>query len=300
MGYILTLLPIFGIFLLGFIGQKLLKFDIRSISKMSVYLLSPVLAFQTFYENRLSKDYMYLAIFVVGLCLALLLLCYIISWVRRYDRQDTYSLMLGASFMNNGNYGTPLVLFVFGAAGFHYAVILLVLQQLVMATIGVFIAAKGGGANRSLRATLISVLKIPIIYGALLGILFQLLRVPLSGPISQAVQLVADAAIPTVMIVLGMQLANISLKALEYERLSYALILKLLISPVVAYLFTLILPVDDLVKQIMILVAAMPTAANTTIYALEFGAKPSYVSSTTMVSTVLSLVTLPILLFILV
>nr|WP_318540193.1 AEC family transporter [Terribacillus saccharophilus] len=299
MAYILTLLPIFGIFLLGFVGQKLLKFDIRSISKMSVYLLSPVLAFQTFYENRLSTDYIYLAIFVVGICLALVLICYVISLLRGFNRQDTYSLMLGASFMNNGNYGTPLVLFVFGAAGFDYAVILLVLQRLVMVTIGVFIATKGGGAVLSPRATFLSVLKIPIIYGAILGILFQVLSIPLSGPITEAVHLVADATIPTVMIVLGMRLANISLKSFEYERLTYALVLKLLISPVIAYLFTLMLPVDDMVKQIMILVAAMPTAANTTLYALEFGAKPAYVSSATLISTLLSLITLPVLLYIL-
>ncbi len=71
----------------------------------------------------------------------------------------------------------------------------------------------------------------------------------LADPITEAVHLVADAAIPTVMIVLGMQLANISLKSFEYERLTYALVLKLLISPVIAYLFTLMLPVDNMVSR---------------------------------------------------
>lgn len=72
-----------------------------------------------------------------------------------------------------------------------------------------------------------------------------------------------------------------------------------MVSPVIALGFTLILPVDDMTKQIMILVAAMPTAANTTLMAVQFNTRPEVVSSATFISTMLSIVTLPVLLWML-
>jgi predicted permease len=97
------------------------------------------------------------------------------------------------------------------------------------------------------------------------------------------------------MIVLGMQLAKISIKNLAKEKISLSLMIKLAISPVIAYLLTLFFSIDGMVKQIMIIMAAMPTAANTTMYALQFDTEPEFVSSATLISTSLSLATLPII-----
>ncbi|GAA3329162.1 hypothetical protein GCM10020331_076090 [Ectobacillus funiculus] len=76
--------------------------------------------------------------------------------------------------------------------------------------------------------------------------------------------------------------------------------IKLAISPVIAYGLTMLFPMDDMVKQIMVIIAAMPTAANTTMYAIQFDTEPEFVSSATLVSTSLSLATLPIIFFALV
>ena len=84
------------------------------------------------------------------------------------------------------------------------------------------------------------------------------------------------------------------MKNVAVNKLSLSLMLKLAISPVIAFCISLFLPVDDLVKQIMIIMAAMPTAANTTMYALQYNTDPEFVSSATFISTVLSLVTLPV------
>jgi predicted permease len=97
------------------------------------------------------------------------------------------------------------------------------------------------------------------------------------------------------MIVLGMQLAKISIRNLAKAKVSWSLAIKLVISPFIAYILTLLLPVDEMVKQIMIIMAAMPTAANTTMYALQFNTEPEFVSSATLISTSLSLATLPII-----
>ncbi|MCY9363439.1 AEC family transporter [Bacillus spizizenii] len=290
MEFLFVLVPVFGIFAIGYIGQKTLGFDIQTLSKMSLYLMSPFLAFDTFYTNKLTMDYVYLSIFVLGLCLILVLFVYFLSFYHKYPNQDRCAMILSSAFMNNGNYGTPVVLLVFGTAGLDTAVVLMVLQQLIMSTIGMYYAAKGGSEVGGFKMVMARVIRMPVAYGALLGAILQLMRISIP---------VGNAAIPTIMIILGMQLALISFKHIEYRKISYSLLLKLMVSPVIALGFTFILPMDDMTKQIMILVAAMPTAANTTLMAVQFNTRPEIVSSATFISTMLSIVTLPVLLWML-
>lgn len=297
MEFLLILLPVFGIFAIGFVGQKTLKFDIPNLSKLTLYLMSPFLAFNTFYTNPLTIDYAYLAIYIFALCLSLILLVSLISFLLGYNLQDRCALILASAFMNNGNYGTHVVLLVFGAVGLDIAVVLMVLQQLAMSTIGIYFAAKGSKDANGMKTVMKRVVRMPIAYGALLGLALQLLHVSLPSALMTCVKLVGDAAIPTIMIVLGMQLAVISFRRIELTKVGIALVLKLLIAPIIAFGLTLILPVDEMTKQIMILLAAMPTAANTTLMAVQFDTKPDLVSSATFISTVLSIITLPIVLY---
>ncbi|MCL7748861.1 AEC family transporter [Halalkalibacter alkaliphilus] len=297
MNFFLYLIPIFGIFALGYLGQKKLGFDTKSISTMALYLMSPVLVFRTFYTTEFDLTYIYMALYTFLLCFGLIVVVYIIAFFRKYSVKETCGMILASSFMNNGNYGTPVVLLLFGAAGLDYAIILMVIQQIVMCTVGVYYAAKGSDEGDGIRSAIRAVQRMPMIYGGIVGFIFQALNVKLSLPIIQAVNMVADAAIPTIMLVLGMQLAKISVRNLEREKVSLSLITKLAISPIIAYFITLFLPVDEMVKQIMIIMAAMPTAANTTMYALQFNTEPEFVSSATLVSTMLSLATLPIIFF---
>ncbi|EAD3328472.1 AEC family transporter [Listeria monocytogenes] len=297
MEFLLILLPVFGIFAIGFVGQKTLKFDIPNLSKLTLYLMSPFLAFNTFYTNPLTIDYAYLAIYIFALCLSLILLVSLISFLLGYNLQDRCALILASAFMNNGNYGTPVVLLVFGAVGLDIAVVLMVSQQLAMSTIGIYFAAKGSKDANGMKTVMKRVVRMPIAYGALLGLALQLLHVSLPSALMTCVKLVGDAAIPTIMIVLGMQLAVISFRRIELTKVGIALVLKLLIAPIIAFGLTLILPVDEMTKQIMILLAAMPTAANTTLMAVQFDTKPDLVSSATFISTVLSIITLPIVLY---
>jgi malate permease and related proteins len=184
---------------------------------------------------------------------------------------------------------------LFGAAGLDYAIVLMVIQSLVMCTVGVYYAAKGSLEGDGVRSAIRAVQRMPMVYGAMLGMAFQLFHIPLGSSVQQAVDLVADSAIPTIMIVLGMQLAKISIKNLAKDKISLSLIVRLAVSPMVAYILTQFLPVDDMMKQIMIIMAAMPTAANTTMYALQFNTEPDFVSSATLISTSLSLATLPVI-----
>lgn len=296
------LLPIFAIFVVGFISQKVLHFDIPNLSKMSLYVLSPFLAFKTFYSYQVSIDYLYYFGYVYALCLALVLLISIVSKILKFDDQTRCGMILGSCFMNNGNYGTPVVLAFFGTIGFDIAIIMLVLQQVVMNTIGTYYAAKGSAKEiigSSVKFALIRVIRMPTVHGAILGVVLQLLSISMSDSLYQSISMVGDASIVVIMIILGMQLANIKITHLEYGKLTINLVTKMIISPLIAFILVQWMPIDLVYKQILILLAAMPAAANTTLLAVHFDTKPELVSSATFISTVLSLVTLPIVLLLL-
>ena len=212
MNLLLIILPVFIIFSIGYIGQKFIGFDIKSISTAALYLMSPFLAFRTFYTNELTMDYFYIVLFSLLLTTILLIVVWITALSMKATRSQLSAMILGGVFMNSGNYGAPVVLFAFGAVGFDYAVIMMVFQSLLMNTVGIFFASIGGEEKSTLRQSAQRVIRMPLIYAAFLGIGLQLVSVPIPTAVMEAIGLVADASIPTVMLVLGMQLAAISTK----------------------------------------------------------------------------------------
>lgn len=297
MNLLLIILPVFIIFSIGYIGQKFIGFDIKSISTAALYLMSPFLAFRTFYTNELTMDYFYIVLFSLLLTTILLIVVWITAISMKATRSELSAMILGGVFMNSGNYGAPVVLFAFGAVGFDYAVIMMVFQSLLMNTVGIFFAAMGGEEKSTLRQSAQRVIRMPLMYAAFLGIGLQLVSVSIPTAVMEAVSLIADASIPTVMLVLGMQLAAISRKRVAYRYVSAVSIIRMVASPLIAVGILYFMPVNDLLKAVVIVQASMPAAANTTMLALQFGTESDLVSFTTFFTTLISIITIPVILF---
>lgn len=296
MSIVTILLPIFFVFSIGFIFQKKFQVNTGTFSKLALYILVPFLIFRTFYQESINLSYLYIIIYMLGLCVAIIVIITTYSKMNNYNEKERCSLILSCAFTNNGNYGTPLVLFLFGTGGMETAIVLMVLQQLLMSTLGIYYAAKGSETNKGVKAALKSVKRMPMVYAAIIGIVFNRFNIPV-GTIEEGINLIADAAIPFIMLTLGMQLANIKVYALEYKKISIALVVKLAVAPLLAAAIVWWMPVTPLIKQIMIIMAATPTAANTTMYAIQYDTEPQTVTSATLATTVCSLVTMPIVIY---
>ncbi|GKV66795.1 MULTISPECIES: AEC family transporter [Sporosarcina] len=289
--------PVLFIFLIGFIGQKFLSFDIKTLSTAALYLMSPFLAFRTFYKNELDSTYLYIAAFALILLIVLFITVWITASAMKASRSERSAMILSAAFMNSGNYGVPVVLFAFGSEAFDYGVIMMVFQSILMNSIGIFFASIGGEAKATWRDSMQRVIRMPLIYAAILGVIFQYTSINLSDSMMQGVDLIADASIPVVMLVLGMQLAMIVRKRVAYRYVTAATLIRMVFSPIIAVVILLFLPVDNLLKAVLIIQAAMPGSANTTMFAVQFGTEPDLVSFTTLATTLLSLLTIPIVLY---
>jgi hypothetical protein len=201
--------------------------------------------------------------------------------------------ILSTGFMNSGNYGLPVVLFTIGEAALPYAIFIMVIQSLQNNFFGVYYASR---STSGMKRALVNVLKMPTTYAAILAILFQPLNIEVPEAVYSTVSMVGDAGIPVMMIVLGMQLASITAIKINWQVIASAVTLKMAVAPLFAFLFVWMLDVDPLIGVVLIIISAMPTAATTTMYAIEFDTEPDLVSSITFISTVVSIVSLTILL----
>ncbi|WP_079478000.1 AEC family transporter [Halobacillus salinus] len=288
-----VVLPVILVFASGYALQKILKLEIKSISTVALYIMLPCLVFETFYNAEFDRDYFMMIVFSILLLFAIIFINKIAAKVLRYDTATESGTILSTAFMNAGNYGSPIILFAFGDEGFVYAVSFMVLQQIVMNFFGVYYAAKG---TTGISMAITTVLKMPPTHAVWIALLFKFAGIPISDNFMSSIDLVGNATIPTIMILLGMQLANITVKNLDWSKISFAASLRLVGSPLIAWALTIVLPMSDLMASVLIVATAMPSAATTTMYAVQFDAKPDLVSSITLVTTLISVLTIPIVL----
>src|SRR5699024_10370132 len=196
-------------------------------------------------------------------------------------------------FMNFGNYGLPVVLFSLGEAAIPYAIFIMVVQSLQNNFFGIYYASR---STSGMKTALLNVMKMPTTYAAIIAIMLQLLDVSISDSVHETISMVGNAAIPIMMLILGLQLGSMTNFKLNWQIVISSVLLKMVIAPIVAILFVWLAGVDKFIGLILIIIAGMPTAATTTMYALEFDTEPDLVSSITFISTVISIISLSLLL----
>ncbi|MCM2674881.1 AEC family transporter [Alkalicoccobacillus plakortidis] len=294
--FIQVVLPVILIFVVGFLLQKIAKIDIRPISTMAIYVMTPCLVFKTFYETELNSQYTYMVIFSFLLMFILIFLCKVYTKIRKIDLSTENALILSTAFMNTGNYGTPIILFAYGEAGFEFAISAMVLQSILMNFFGVYYAVKG---KAGIRIAMKSVAKMPASYAAVLALLLNVFNLRVPENLFGTIDLISDAAIPMVMVILGMQLAMIKWGHFDWANITFSVVLRMFISPLIAWLLVMVMPIDPLLGKVLIVSAAMPSAATIVMYAVQFQAQPKLVSSVTLITTIISIPTITLLIILL-
>ncbi len=291
-----VVLPVFLIFGAGFLLQRASMLDIRSISNLAIYILTPCLVFRTFYTSPLNMDYLFMVIFSLVLMTVLISITKLYAKIRKLSVQDESGMILSTAFMNVGNYGTPIILFAYGQTAFDLAITFMVLQSIIMNIFGVYYAARG---KASMTFAVKAIFKMPATYATVVALWLNVFSIPFPQPFFSTIDLVAEAAIPVVMLILGMQLAMIEWKAFDWEKISVGVCIRMIFSPLLAYGITLFLPIDELLRNVLVVAAAMPSAATIVMYAVRFDAKPKLVSTITLVTTLVSLVSITFIIWIL-
>jgi malate permease and related proteins len=283
------ILPIFLIAGIGYLLASRLQANVKTLAHVVFYALAPCLAFRMLVTSKMSGPeagrMALLAILVLVVMGALARLAAIPLGLRG---PELSAFLLVVMLSNGGNYGLPVVLFAFGERALAPATVFFVTSSILTYTVGVSVAASG---TRSLFRAITGIARIPVIYGMAAAVFFSLSGIDVPLVIMRPVQLLSDAAIPIMILVLGMQLE----RATKPERVSVvaaAVGLSLFAAPIVSLGLTWLLGLSSAARQAGIILASMPTAVITTILALEFDVAPAFVTNVVFVTTLLSPITL--------
>ena len=207
----------------------------------------------------------------------------------------------GSAFGNSVLLGIPLVLTSFGEQASLPLFLLLAFHSTVLFTAITVILEAGRGGGEALRAVPLRALKgllgNPIIWGMAGGIGFSLLGLRLPGAIERFAVLLAGAAVPCALFSVGASLRAYRLVgALQPALLMVAL--KLVLQPLAVWLLAVwVFDVPPLWAKVVVLMAALPVGVNVYVFATRYDAGQAESAAAILLSNILSVVSLPLILF---
>ena len=285
-------LPVFIIIGAGFVAARMLTIDAQTLSRVSLYVLGPALVFSKLVETTVTgTDLVQIVVFTVVGTLLVLALSWVVARLLRLNRSTESAFVLSCSFVNSGNYGLPLVLFAFGQAGLERALIYFVTGAFMMNTVAVFVASRG---QAKATTSLLNIFRVPMIYAIVIAFAIRAANLEIPGFISQPLGLTGDAAIPVMLLLVGIQLAGVSFGK-QARLICVATLVRLVGGAVVGVALATVMGLAGVTRQACIVEHSAPTGVMTGILALEFGTEPELVTGAIFASTLASIATMTLL-----
>ncbi|WP_318566713.1 AEC family transporter [Salinigranum marinum] len=292
-----AILPIFAISVVGFVLGRVRDVDPGPLNTVTVYVLAPALVFHSLATTTLAAGTLVdVALAVVAYHAVMIVVAEGVGRVLGGATTGVSAIVLVSAFPNSGNVGVPISEFAFGDAGRATAVLYLTVQAVLMYTVGVYIAARGNddGALTGVRR----VFTVPLVYAVVAALGVRALGVvpPTGTTAMTTLKLVGDSAIPVMLLILGIQLAETEYGA-TLRQIGTATVLRMGVGPVVAAAVALAIGfADPTVGRVFVLESTMPAAITPLILLSEFGEGEvggvpveSFVSTAVLVTTLVSI-----------
>ncbi|ALS22956.1 MULTISPECIES: AEC family transporter [Paenibacillus] len=270
--------------------------ETKPLMTLYLYFLSPALILDTLNRANLSFDDIYKTL---AFCILNLILMWAVAnglgRILKWSSSEIAGLTLISTFTNAVNYGLPLVLLAFGTLGLEKASIYVIIQMIIVNTIGIYFAAR---SQFSVKNAIQSVFSLPAIYAAMLAVALRTLDVDLPAGIEKGVSLVAAAYSPVVLVILGAQMVSVKSAEMDAKLQTpfwMGMTVRLLVAPVVACFVLYVLNIEGILFSVMLLLASMPVAVNAVILAERFNASPRVVSKCILWTTLASFIVLPVM-----
>lgn len=265
----------------------------QQLSKIVISFVNPALMFCAYtIEFRASLLVGLLESFGIAVIIHLLFIAASKICFRKKD--DNYNLERYCCIYSNCAFiGIPLVSAVYGSEGVFYVTAYITVFNLLMWSHGIYLMSREGGSD-FIKKVLLS----PTILATFLGMLVFFAGIPVPKVIVKPLEYVGSMNTPLAMIVSGVTIAQSGfLKAVKEVRIYQIAFFKLLGVPLVVMAMFLFTRVDHMALMATILVAACPVATASTLLAIQYGQDEKYASQIFGMTTILSVVTLPLLVF---
>lgn len=262
----------------------------KNMVDLCLYVLLPFNIFHAFLVQPHSNVWRLVMVTI------LLSVCYNIVSVAAafllYKNTEEYKkkpLRYGTIVSNGGFLGNPVIESIYGTSGLLYASVFMLPVRIVMWSVGVSCFISGQKKN-----VLRKVITHPCIVSIYLGLIVMVLPVSWPQFFMNAVEGLSSANTPVSMMLIGMMLAEMNPKGLIDKTMVFYTAVRLVLIPLVLFGITACMAIPEILRGITVIMAGMPAPVTTALLSSKYGGDEKYATGMIFLSTLTSLVTLPV------
>lgn len=262
--------PIFLIIGMGYVAMRVRiasREQMQGVGNFVMYFALPALVVRALTQNPLEEIFNvdYLLAYGLGSVIVFVLALWLAVVIQKKSMQTGAILALGMSASNSAFTGYPVAAMVLGPPAVTFLALNMIVENLLMIPAALILAEMGkqtgGSLSHTLWQTAKRLIKNPILVGILAGVLIAVLEVSLPGPLTKAIDMLADAAGPAALFTIGGALYGLHVRGVVME-VSQVVVGKLIIHPLAIVFAFLIMPTNDpLLLAGAILFACAPMAS---------------------------------------
>jgi len=295
-----VMLTLFAIVVVGYVAGKLGyfggEFD-RHLSRLVINITCPALILSSAMTGELPDRRFILPLLLISVVTYVVLaaVAFVLPrWLTR-RREDEGPIGFALMFGNVGFMGYPVVASIFGHEAVFYAAVLNVVNTFTVFTVGTILITGRGevGGERFPKKVLYST---PMLSAYLTMGIVALEVTGIPGWVSQPLTLIGNITVPAALLIIGSSMSQLSPRTMLGNTSVYATTLfRLIILPVAVYYLTLAMGFSQFEVAINTVVIAMPVATYGTILCLKYGRDTTFITEVTFITTLVSMLTIPLL-----
>lgn len=307
------MLVLFGMMLVGYFCYKIDWIDDHTYGKLSkivVNILNPLLVIDGVLGKNTGEDLNKLGI-NFGMMIIYFIFLIIISIpvvkLLRPEKKNVELYRLMMIFSNVGFMGIPVISALYGSGVIIYIVFYMLGYNFLLYTYGIILARRSAQRNSqrsekengenntvSFKDNIKSIMNPGVVAGTFAIVLF-VMNIQVAAPVASFIKYLSQCVVPMSMILIGASMAQHELKTIFNEmKMYWFLLIRLAIIPIAVALLVRQLPIDSQILGVFILMLAMPVGSIVVLVAMEQGADSTCCTKGSVVSTLLSIITIPI------
>ena len=294
------MMTLFALVIVGFVAGKLGylggDFD-RQLSRLVINITCPALILSSAMTGQLPDRRYILPLLAISVITYVVLTAVAFLLPRYLTRQQQDEGVVGFALMfgNVGFMGYPVVASIFGHEAVFYAAVLNVVNTFAVFTIGTVLVT-GSSEVEGSRFQKKVLYSTPMLAAYLTMAIVALEIDNIPAFVSQPLTMLGNITVPAALLIIGSSMSQLSLRTMLGNRTVYLTTLfRLVLLPVAVYYLTSLMGFSDFVVNINTLVIAMPVATYGTILCLKYGCDTTVITEVTFNTTLLSMLTIPLL-----
>ncbi len=283
-----SVLSVYIFIVLGFIAKMSFKEEIddKTITIINVYFLQVFLTFWGLLIRPIDITLLYApSVYMVIVVLVLIISAFLAK--KLFEDNKEYSIATVAAIIGNtGNLGIPINIAIFGAESIPYTTVVNLVNVFVVYTFGVFYYSRG---NFDTKTSLINILKLPILWAAIIAILLSVNHYEPSKVVLDTLMMGAYASMSMQLFLFGIYLYGTKINEISKRLTLWIMGIKFLLLPIMAFVILSFLEMDKMIKGIVFIELMMPLAVANVNLASLYDCNPRVVTALVLISSVMFL-----------